>query len=242
MSFLFLIVASFFSSALTAVLGVGGGVLLLSLMPGLLPIAAVVPVHGVVQLASNVTRAAFGVRHIQWRLVAAYAAGAVLGAAAGSRVVVTVPLAILPVVLGLFILLVTWVPRRWLALRSGKGRWVGRFAAVGAVQTFISLFVGAAGPLVTPVLLREGLSRDRIVVTHGAMMSVLHALKIVTFGLLGFAFAPYLPLMAGLVASVSVGSWVGTHLRPKIPEELFRRLLKVALTLLALRLILRFAV
>jgi uncharacterized membrane protein YfcA len=74
------------------------------------------------------------------------------------------------------------------------------------------------------------------------MMSGLHALKIVTFGLLGFAFAPYLPLMAGMVASVSVGSWVGTHLRPKVPEELFRQLLKVALTLLALRLIMQVAV
>ncbi len=242
MSFLLLIAASFFSSALTAVLGVGGGILLISLMPGLLPIAAVVPVHGVVQLASNVTRAAFGIRHAQWRLVAAYAGGAVLGAAAGSQVVVTVPLARLPVLLGLFILLVTWVPRRWLAVGSGKARRLGRFATVGAVQTFISLFVGAAGPLITPVLLREGLSRDRIVVTHGAMMSLLHALKIVTFGLLGFAFAPYLPLMAAMVVSVSAGSWAGTHLRPKVPEELFRRLLKVALTLLALRLILRVAV
>ncbi len=242
MSSAFLIIAAFFSSALTAVLGVGGGVLLISLMPGLLPIAAVVPVHGVVQLASNATRVAFGKRHAQWRLVAIYASGAALGAAVGSRVVVTVPLTALPVVLGLFILLVTWVPRRWLTQRAGRARWVGRFATVGAVQTFISLFVGAAGPLITPVLLREGLSRDRIVVTHGAMMSVLHALKIMTFGLLGFAFAPYLPLMVGMVASVSAGSWVGTHLRPKIPEELFRRLLKVALTLLALRLILRVAV
>ncbi len=31
----------------------GGGILLISLMPGLLPVAAVVPVHGVVQLASK---------------------------------------------------------------------------------------------------------------------------------------------------------------------------------------------
>ncbi len=237
MSSLFLIVAAFFSSTLTAVLGVGGGILLISLMPGLLPVAAVVPVHGVVQLASNLTRTAFGARHARWRLVAAYAGGAVLGAAAGSRVVVTVPPAVLPVILGLFILLVTWVPRRRLALR-----WPGKFTAVGAVQTFVSLFVGAAGPLITPVLLREGLTRDRIVVTHGAMMSVLHALKIVTFGLLGFAFAPYLPLIAGMAISVSAGSWAGTRLRPRVPEELFRRLLKVALTLLAVRLILRVAV
>ncbi len=35
------------------------------LMPGLLPVAAVMPVHGVVQLASNVTRTVLGARHVQ---------------------------------------------------------------------------------------------------------------------------------------------------------------------------------
>lgn len=237
MSSLFLIAAAFISSTLTAVVGLGGGVLLISLMPGILPAAAVIPVHGVVQLASNVTRALFGARHIRWRLVAAFAGGAAVGAAAGSRVVVTVPSAALPVLLGVFVLLVTWIPRHWLALD-----WPGRYVTVGAVQTFLSLFVGAAGPILTPVLLRDELGRDEIVVNHGAMMSVLHSLKLVTFALLGFSLRPYLPLVTGMIASVSLGSYVGTRLRSRLPEELFRTVLKVVLTLLALRLILKIAV
>lgn len=234
---LFLIAASFVSSTLTAVVGLGGGVLLISLMPGLLPAAAVVPVHGVVQLASNVSRVAFGVRHAQWRLVGAFALGAAAGAAVGSQVVVNVPEGVLPVLLGVFVLLVTWVPKSWLDVQ-----WPGKFATVGAVQTFVSLFVGAAGPLVSPVLLREGLSRDRIVVTHGAMMSVLHAFKIVTFGLLGFSLAPYLPLLAGMIISVSLGSWAGTRLRGRLPEDRFRTVMKILLTVLALRLIVGIAI
>ncbi len=234
---LLLIVAAFFSSTLTAIVGVGGGVFLISLMPGLLPVAAIVPVHGAVQLASNVSRAALGFRHIQWALVAAYAVGAAIGAALGSRVVVTVPSVALPVLLGVFILVVTWIPKSWL-----RFDWPGKFTTVGAVQTFLSLFVGAAGPLVTPVLLREGLSRDRVVVTHGAMMSLLHLLKIVTFGVLGFSLVPYLSLLAGMIGSAFFGSYVGTRLRTKVPEERFRVILKVVLTLLALRLILRVAI
>ena len=237
MGSLFLIVAAFFSSTLTATVGLGGGILLISLMPGILPAAAVVPVHGGVQLASNLSRAALGARHIRWPLVATYAAGALLGAAIGSQVVVTVPSGVLPVLLGVFVLLVTWVPKSWLALD-----WPGKFTTVGAVQTFVSLFVGAAGPLVSPVLLRAGLSRDSIVVTHGAMMSLLHALKLATFGFLGFSLTPYLPLMAGMIVSAFLGSWAGTRLRSKVPEGRFRKILKIALTLLALRLILRVAV
>ncbi len=232
MNSVILIVAAFFSSTLTAIIGLGGGVLLISLMHGLMPTAAIVPVHGAVQLASNVSRAALGIQHVQWRLLGAYAVGAVLGAALGSRVVVTVPETALPMLLGVFVLIVTWAPKRWFAVR-----WPGKFTTVGAVQTFISLFVGAAGPLVTPVLLREGLTRDRIVVTHGAMMTLLHLLKIVTFGFLGFSMTPYLPLLAGMVVSATLGSWVGTRLRSRVPEARFKTILKIALTLLALRLI-----
>ncbi len=224
---------SFVSSMLTAVLGIGGGVLLISLMPGLLPAAAVVPVHGVVQLASNVSRALFALREVRWDLSAAFFAGACLGAAVGSQVVVALPEKVLPVLLGAFILVVTWTP-------VGRLRLPGRFLTLGAVQTFISLFVGATGPLASPLLLREGLSRDRIVATHAVMMSALHGLKIVTFAALGFALGPYLPLLAAMTVSTTLGSWAGTRLRAKVPEARFRQALKALLTLLALRLIFRF--
>lgn len=231
MGYFFLITCAFFSSALTAVMGLGGGILLISVMPGLLPAAAVVPVHGAVQLASNVSRALFGLRHVAWGLVAQYAAGAVVGAALGARFVVTINEQSLALALGSFILLVTWVP----GLK--KLRVPGRFVGVGAVQTFISLFVGAAGPLISPVLLSEGLPRDRLVVTHGAMMTLLHGLKLLAFTLLGFSLAPYLGLLVGMVLAVILGSWTGTRLRGRLPEDRFRSFFKILLTLLAIRLL-----
>lgn len=227
-----LIVCAFFSSALAAVLGLGGGVLLISLMPGLIPNAAVVPVHGVVQWASNLSRAALAWREITWKPLGSFTLGAAIGAAVGSRWVVVLPDGWLPVLLGLFILFVTWAP--W--LRSI--RWPGRFVTVGGVQTFVSLFVGAAGPLISPLLLREGFGRDRIVATHGAMMSVLHGLKTATFVVLGFEFLAYGPLMAGMIVAATLGSWAGTRLRGRLSEKRFRKAFKVLLTLLALRLVL----
>ena len=52
-----LVVASFFTSALTAAFGVGGGIAMLALMGLFIPVAAVIPVHGAVQLGSNSGRA-----------------------------------------------------------------------------------------------------------------------------------------------------------------------------------------
>lgn len=231
MSIYWLVPFAFITSMLTAVLGVGGGLLLVSVMPGIVPHSAVVPIHGVVQWVSNLTRALFGWRHIDWPLVARFAAGAIVGALAGSRLVVALPPGWLPLVLALFILAVTWLPG-WHRIP-----WPGKFVTLGAVQTFVSLFVGAAGPLVTPMLLREGLPRDRLVVTHGAMMTILHGLKALTFGFLGFSYLPYGKLLAAMILAVTLGSWAGTLLRQKVPEQRFRGILKWLLTLLAARLL-----
>lgn len=230
----FLIAVSFCTSALTAVIGLGGGILLISVMTGLLPAAAVVPVHGVVQLASNASRASFGLRHVEWRVCGPFIVGAVVGAAIGSRFVMALPSAYLPLIIGCFVLISVWIPGLKRAFRLP-----GRFASLGAIQTFISLFVGAAGPLNTPFLLREKLPRDRMVVTHGALMTVVHLLKILTFGFLGFAFSPYLYLIAGMIVSVTAGSYAGTRLRPRVSEEFFRKLFKIAVTVLALRMIVK---
>lgn len=228
-----LVLVSFFSSALTAILGIGGGVLLIALMPGLLPAEAIVPVHGVVQLASNLSRAYFARSFIAWTPIRPFALGAVLGAAAGSRVVVVLPDRWLPILLGGFILVVTWVP----LVRTLN--WPGRFFTIGAVQTFVSLFVGAAGPLVSPLLLREGYEHHRVVATHGAMMTLLHTMKTITFVLLGFSFASWWPLLAGMILAVTAGSWVGNRLRHRLPEAKLRFAFKILLTALAVRLLLR---
>jgi uncharacterized membrane protein YfcA len=228
-----LIIVAFFTSTLTGIVGLGGGLLLISAMPGFLPVAAVVPVHGGVQLASNVSRALFDVRVVAWRLVGPFSVGAVLGAALGSRIVVRLPAEYFLPLLGLFVLVLTWGP----AVRPI--RLPGGYVVLGGVATFLSLFVGAVGPVCSPFLLREQLTRDGIVATQAVWISVLHSMKLVTFGLLGFAFGPYLFLMSGMIAAAVLGSWVGRRLRGRVPEHRFRTLFRILLTLLALRMLLR---
>ena len=50
-------VLSFFTSAMTAAAGIGGGVVLLAIMATVYPPAVLIPVHGMVQLGSNGGRA-----------------------------------------------------------------------------------------------------------------------------------------------------------------------------------------
>ncbi len=234
MTELFLIGIAFVAAVTAAVVGLGGGILLMSVMPGLIPTPAIIPVHGMVQIFSNLTRALFGLRHVVWTFFLPFVLGGLLGASLGSMLLVDIDSEYLPVVIGGFILLITWAP----GIRSVP-RIPGKFAIVGGVQAFLSLFVGVVGPLNMPFLIREGLPRDRLVITHAVQMTAVHVIKVSTFFLLGFAFAPYLHLIAGMVVSTTLGSWVGTRLRARVPEALFRTVLKWVVTLLALRMILR---
>ena len=59
-----LVPITFFTSCLAGVMGMGGGILLITLMAGLVPASAIIPLHAATQLASNVSRAAFGARQL----------------------------------------------------------------------------------------------------------------------------------------------------------------------------------
>ena len=55
---------------------------------------------------------------------------------------------------------------------------------------------------------------------------------------MGFVFKDYLLLLLGMIAAVTLGSWVGTRLRRYVPERNFQFWFKILISLLALRMIL----
>ena len=232
MSELFLISMTFVASTTAAMVGLGGGILLISVMPGLIPPFAIIPVHGMVQIASNVSRVLFGLRHVVWSVFLPFVIGGLLGASVGSQILLDIPWDYLPLIIGCFILVITWAP----SLRNAPDM-PGKYGVLGAVQTFLALFVGVVGPLNMPFLLREGLSRDRVVVTHATQMMALHTIKVATFLFLGFTFAPYAYLVTGMILSATFGSYVGTQWRSRVPEARFRMILKWVVTVLALRML-----
>ena len=71
-----LIAFSFLGSFITVAFGIGGGAVMLAVFATLLPAAAIIPVHGLVQLGSNVGRAALTFRHIERPVVVPFFVGA----------------------------------------------------------------------------------------------------------------------------------------------------------------------
>lgn len=230
--FLLLCGVSFLTSGLTAALGLGGGVALLAVMASVMPPLALIPVHGVVQWGSNAGRAVIQRRHVVWTLVLPFALGSLAGALIGGQTVVSLPGWLLKSLVALFVLYATWAPK----LRLGDLRPLA-FGLGGAVATFLTMFVGATGPFVGALLAPKPLDRLQLVGTFAVCMTLQHGLKILAFGLLGFAFGPWLGLIAAMTATGFLGTLAGTRLLRRLPERSFRIGFKWVMTLLALQLL-----
>lgn len=226
------VIASFFTSALTASFGLGGGLALLAIMGAALPAPAVVPVHGVAQLGSNAGRFFLQRAHVVWGAALWFLAGSALGAALGARLYVEVPERLLQALIGAFVLLTVWGPKP-------KGFAPGRatFFATGAASALLSMFVSATGPIAAAMVGMQKLDKLKTVATHAAAMTGQHLLKSVAFGVVGFAFAEWAVLIALIIAAGFLGTLAGTRLLKEMPEERFRQGFKMVLTFLGCYLI-----
>ncbi len=229
---IFLLLASTIASMITASLGAGGGVLLLVLMALWLPPAAIIPVHGLIQLGSNAGRMTLTWKHIDWRVIAWFAPGVLLGALLGAWLLIELPAYLWQLTIAGFVLYLCWGPALPTAALGNRG-----VLLASTLTSFISLFVGASGPLVAAFIKQIHRQRFITVATFATAMTLQHAPKALIFGLAGFVFYDWLAFIAAMIAFGFVGTWLGLHLLKKLSNQNFLRIFNVLLTLLALRLL-----
>lgn len=230
--FALLVVCAGFTSLVTAALGAGGGVMLLAIMAQVIPPQFIIPVHGIVQLGSNAGRAAMSWRHIDWGTMAAFVPGAIVGAALGSLVVVILAPGVIYLSIALFTLFLCWGPKLPAVALGRAGT-----AMVGLVTNFLTLFVGATGPLVGAFLKQIHAGRFATVATFAATMSVQHILKAIVFQLAGFSLVPWLWLIMAMIAAGAIGTWIGLKVLRRVSDQHFRLLFRIILSVLAVRLL-----
>ena len=226
-----LVVASAATSFLTAAAGIGGGVVLLAVMAALMSPAALIPVHGVVQIGSNAVRTVIMLREVRYAIFYPFAVGSVIGSALGGLFAVQLPPSILQIALSLFIFWSAWFKPP----ATPAGRMM--LGGTGLVSSFLTMFFGATGMFVSAMLKTMKLDRLTHVATHSICMTAQHAVKVLAFGLLGFAYAPYLPLIGLLIASGIVGTVLGRRFLIKLSDDRFHLVLSWVLTALAVRLL-----
>lgn len=232
MTALILGLIAFCTSTLTGIFGLGGGLLLLGIMPIFLPATAVVPVHGVVQLASNASRAYFSWRDIQWSVFKPYIVGGIIGTIGFSLLLKQVSLAYLPLFIGGYILL-----SQWSNIFNQFVSRIENYTLLGFIQVGLSLLSGTIGPVHMVLLNKHYSDKNIIVATSAGLMTIKHALKVLAFIMLGVHLWDYMTIMIVVALAAIMGSYVGTILRGKTSDQRFYLILKILLTILAIRMI-----
>ena len=191
--------------------------------------------HGAVQLGSNTGRAWHQRAYVRMDIAKPFIAGSVVGAIVGVFLVVQLPDALLKLVLGGFILVLTWAKIPGIDRLTRAGLAVA--SVVLALLSHAGRRDGTAGRGAVCQVPRErpqGAGRDQRVA-----MTAQHLLKIVVFGLAGFAFWE---LGAAGCGNDPVGlsrHRLRHHAARTLPEETFRKWFRIGITVLALDLLRR---
>lgn len=233
-----LTVAALLTSTLSGILGMGGGATLLGVMGLMLPPAAVVPLHAVVQLVSNLTRSLALLTKVQWRFALPFAVGLVPGMWLARTLWMALPSsgkniwlrALLGAVLLLFLVLRRVGPKRIHLPRWG-------FLPLGVCAGFVALFVGAVGPFIAPFFLRDDLEPEEIVATKAGSVFVAHLTKIPVLWAMAFPFGDYAVPLGVLCTAVVVGTLIGRAVLARVARETFVRWFEGVLFVLGVSLV-----
>ena len=144
-----------------------------------------------------------------------FMAGSVVGAIVGAFIVVQLPDAVLKLVLGSFIILITWAKIPGIAGLGRAGMAVA--SACSRSPRCSSARRGRCCRRSSPSSCPN--DRKALVATHGACMTVQHGLKILVFGAAGFAFRPWLPLIALMIVVRLPRHRLRHPLLEKVPER-----------------------
>ncbi len=224
---------SFLTSTIAGVVGLGGGLLLIAILPSFLPTNALIPVHGLSQVSSNLSRAYFGYKDIQFQVIPKFLIGSLIGVGIFALLLNIISIEYIPLFIGIYILLSLWSQKF-----NDKIKKYENYYLIGFFQSGLSVVVGTTGPLTMTILLKEFKDKDKVVATSAILMSITHILKVFVFIYFGFIFFEYLSIIIIMIIGSIIGSYVGTKLRDKIDGKKLILILKVLLSILAVKSIL----
>ncbi|HPD29900.1 MAG TPA: sulfite exporter TauE/SafE family protein [Phycisphaerae bacterium] len=230
-----LIAGALFASAVAAVAGFGGAVLLLPVLTWVFGVRDAVPILTIAQFVGNGSRVWFNRTDIDRRVVGWYSAGAVPLALLGGVIFAAAPLSWLTRGVGAF--LVGIVVYR----RLGGGRYprcpAHAFAAVGAGASLLSALVGSTGPVTAPFFLAFGLTRGAYIGTEAAATVITHTFKLAAYGWTSLLSSRVLVTGLLLAPCMFAGSWAGKRLLDRMSERFFIAMIETVMAVAGIMLI-----
>lgn len=226
---------SFFTALMTSLAGAGGGTVLLAAMLQFMNPAEAIPVHGVIQFSSNLTRTWLLRKFVNWSIVIRFTILLPIGVYIGLQIFQNMDSDNIKNIIGIFILLALTLQN----LRFIKSFFVPYYAFyfIGLITGILNILVGVIAPLLAVILKQSITEKKSIVGTLGYFGLIGNLLKIIGFSLIGFSFYEYIDTFLMIIPATLVGSRVGQLLLNKISNKIFMIIFQIILIGLAIRLL-----
>lgn len=219
-------------SLLTSLTGLGGGTLILAGLLLFYPPTIALPLHAFTQLSANALRAGIFFNTVRWKVVAAYGYLMLPFAWLGASIFDHINASWLKVFVGSFMLLSLV---RWKKVSKEEPKMMV-FVLAGALSGFVSIFVGAVGPMVTPLFNRLKITREGSINTKSAGQMTLQLMKIIAFsGASSINFSVLKDQIGTLVLGTLVGVLISIPIGRKISDEKFELVVNTMLGIIALK-------
>lgn len=218
----FILAAVLATATLSGVFGMAGGLILMGVLTAVMPAAAALAIHGLVQMASNASRIVLHLKHVSWRVVGFYAIGAFATMGAFTVIAYTPSKAVVYLALGLLPIL-AWLPERHIPLDAARP---SHAVLAGILSTVLALTSGVSGPLADVFLVRSVLTRHQVLSTKAALQMFSHVSKVVFYGgaiLMagGGGFAPPW-LLIGSCLLAAAGVSIGARVLDRLSDQGFQ--------------------
>ena len=227
---------SFFTAMMTSIAGAGGGTVLLASMLQFMNPSEAIPVHGVIQLSSNIARVWLLRKFVKWTIILKFSLLIPLGVYIGLEIFRNVDADDIKNLIGLFII-IALVLQNLKSIRkiTISSNW---YYLIGFLTGILNILVGVIAPLLAVIIKHSLNEKKSIVGTLGYFGFVGNFTKIIGFSLIGFTFIEYIDTFLLMIPATLLGSRIGQYLLDKISNKFFFYIFQLILIALALRLLL----
>jgi uncharacterized membrane protein YfcA len=230
---------AFFASCLSAVASIGGGTLLFPIMFLVVDFALVIPIFGVIQMSSAISRVWFFRHYVDWDFFPLFVVGfipaAILGSIIWSYSVFNEefqPYMMIFISVNLFLFL------KFPKFSVPKGNRFKLLISMGAVTGLATLTIGAIGVVVAPFIDALNLKKERAVAAIGIISIFGNLIKLPLL----FVIAERLDwsivtITTGMVTATIAGVYFGRYLHGRVSEAFFVKIFRAALFAMAAKLL-----
>jgi len=213
------------AAAAQAVTGFGFALLAVPLLALAMPVDTAVVVGSIASLAMSVVTAARDHGHVQWRTAAFIVATAVAAMPLGLYLLVALPASALTALVGVSVLVSTFLVWRRPTLPEGQGT----LSCIGLLVGLLTTATGTNGPPLVAAFQSLGYGKEAFRATIAAVF--------VGCGLVGIGFFAYgheltSPALQACLVGIPggfIGWWAGDHIFRRLDTPVFRIVVVVAL-------------